>query len=164
MGFTSNSDRYARHYISFLLRPHKILDLQLTFSHLCQEGCLRFTVKRPRVYARNTIKSTIVAFSTGRVARLRRTAQSTRRGAGWWAASKSELREYKWIGPDKRQNQSCAVEQETQRLTDHWPTDWRNGGIYMLITSTVEPHYNGSQGTDYFFFVLVDFCYCQYIK
>ena len=31
-------------------------------------------------------------------------------------------------------------------------------------TCTDEPHCNESQGTEVFFLLLVDFCYCQYMK
>ena len=35
---------------------------------------------------------------------------------------------------------------------------------FEVIEHAVEPHNNGSQGTNNIFLLLVDFCYCQYMK
>ena len=34
----------------------------------------------------------------------------------------------------------------------------------VYISNTVEPHCNGSQGTNNFYLLLVEFCYCQCMK
>ena len=75
---------------------------------------------------------------------------------------------------------SGSVGRSKESLTDHQPISMTTmdgnseeedkrpppviSGFWLQFTGTVEPHYNGSQGTDNNLLLLIDFCYCQYMK